>query len=78
MLISSLSGSERARASEPGCLPISVRKVKRSLLTLREANDVRGVIGVLEVCLRPNFAGIERVQMYSEVSKKPCTPPAIP
>jgi hypothetical protein len=44
----------------------SVRKVKRSLNSLRTAGDVRGVIGVLDVCLKPNFAGVERVRLYSE------------
>lgn len=43
-----------------------VRKVKRSLASLRKAGDVRGVIGVLDVCLRPSFAGVERVRLYSE------------
>ncbi|CED83697.1 patatin-domain-containing protein [Phaffia rhodozyma] len=43
-----------------------VRKVKRSLATLRAQNDVRGLVGVLDVCLRPSFAGIERVRLYSE------------
>ncbi|ETW83956.1 hypothetical protein HETIRDRAFT_237210, partial [Heterobasidion irregulare TC 32-1] len=36
-----------------------VRKVKRSLKTLRERNDARGVLGVLETCMRSNFAGVE-------------------
>ncbi|THH15500.1 hypothetical protein EW146_g4984 [Bondarzewia mesenterica] len=36
-----------------------VRKVKRSLRSLREKNDARGVLGVLETCIRSNFAGVE-------------------
>ncbi|KAI0650734.1 patatin-domain-containing protein [Trametes meyenii] len=36
-----------------------VRKVRRSLKTFREKNDARGVLGVLETCLRTNFAGVE-------------------
>ncbi|KAI9574442.1 patatin-domain-containing protein [Boletus coccyginus] len=34
-----------------------VKKVNRSLKILRERNDVRGVLGVLETCIRSNFAG---------------------
>lgn len=36
-----------------------VRKVMVSLRTLRKNNDARGVLGVLETCLRTNFAGVE-------------------
>ncbi|KDQ64534.1 hypothetical protein JAAARDRAFT_28179 [Jaapia argillacea MUCL 33604] len=43
-----------------------VRKVRRSLRNLREKNDVRGVLGVLETCIRTNFAGIESSRLYSE------------
>lgn len=46
-----------------------VRKVKKSLKSLRERGDVKGVMGVLEICLRNNFAGTESVRMYSEVSR---------
>jgi hypothetical protein len=52
-----------------------VRKVKKSLKSLRESGDVKGVMGVLEICVRNNFAGTESVRMYSEVSireKYPC------
>lgn len=45
-----------------------VRKVRKSLRNLREHGDVKGVMGVLEICLRNNFAGTESVRMYSEVS----------
>jgi len=43
-----------------------VRKVLRSLRSFREKNDARGVIGVLETCVRTNFAGIESSRLYSE------------
>ncbi|KAI9001002.1 patatin-domain-containing protein [Trametes punicea] len=36
-----------------------VRKVRRSLKVMREKHDARGVLGVLETCIRDNFAGIE-------------------
>ena len=36
-----------------------VRKVLKSLRSLRKSNDARGVLGVLETCLRTNFAGVE-------------------
>lgn len=36
-----------------------VRKVLKSLKTLRRNNDARGVLGVLETCIRTNFAGVE-------------------
>ncbi|KAJ7228603.1 acyl transferase/acyl hydrolase/lysophospholipase [Mycena pura] len=35
------------------------RRVHRSLKTLREKNDVRGCLGILETCMRPNFAAVE-------------------
>lgn len=47
-----------------------VRKVKRSLASLRKQGDVRGLMDVLEVCLRSNFAGVESVRIYSEVSEE--------
>ncbi|KAH8105837.1 patatin-domain-containing protein [Cristinia sonorae] len=43
-----------------------VRKVLRSLRSLREKNDARGLMGVLETCVRTNFAGIESSRLYSE------------
>ena len=36
-----------------------VRKVLKSLRLLRKNNDIRGVLGVLETCIRTNFAGVE-------------------
>ncbi|KAG7096913.1 hypothetical protein E1B28_004317 [Marasmius oreades] len=43
-----------------------IRKVTRSLKVLREKHDVRGCLGVLETCIRANFAGIESSRLYSE------------
>ncbi|KAJ8086658.1 hypothetical protein PM082_005481 [Marasmius tenuissimus] len=43
-----------------------IRRVTRSLKALREKNDVRGCLGVLETCIRANFAGIESSRLYSE------------
>ncbi|KIJ20048.1 hypothetical protein PAXINDRAFT_174571 [Paxillus involutus ATCC 200175] len=43
-----------------------VKKVNRSLRILREKNDVRGVLGVLETCIRTNFAGVASSRLYSE------------
>lgn len=43
-----------------------IRKVNRSLRILREKKDVRGVLGVLETCVRNNFAGVESSRLYSE------------
>jgi len=43
-----------------------VRKVKRSLKNFREKGDVRGCLGVLETCIRANFAAVESSRLYSE------------
>ncbi|PVF96499.1 patatin-domain-containing protein [Serendipita vermifera] len=43
-----------------------VKKVRRSLRILRQKNDARGVLGVLDLCLRANFAGTESSRLYSE------------
>ncbi|KZT62955.1 patatin-domain-containing protein [Calocera cornea HHB12733] len=43
-----------------------VKKVRRSLRVLKEKNDIRGMMKVLEVCMRPNFAGTESARLYSE------------
>ncbi|KAF8592347.1 patatin-domain-containing protein [Ramaria rubella] len=43
-----------------------VHKVRRSLRSLREKDDARGVLGVLETCIRANFAGTESARLYSE------------
>ncbi|KAJ9098167.1 hypothetical protein QFC21_004496 [Naganishia friedmannii] len=48
-----------------------VRKVKKSLKSMRESGDVKGIMGVLEICVRNNFAGTESVRMYSETSSIP-------
>ncbi|ELU45824.1 patatin-like phospholipase domain-containing protein [Rhizoctonia solani AG-1 IA] len=44
----------------------SRRHVYRSLKSFRARDDARGVLGVLEVCIRANFAGIESTRIYSE------------
>ncbi|RDB22700.1 hypothetical protein Hypma_010146 [Hypsizygus marmoreus] len=43
-----------------------VKKVRRSLRTLRDKKDARGCLGVLETCIRTNFAGVESSRLYSE------------
>ncbi|KAF9221996.1 patatin-domain-containing protein, partial [Gyrodon lividus] len=43
-----------------------VKKVNRSLRILREKNDVRGVLGILETCIRTNFGGEASPRLYSE------------
>ncbi|KAJ3555830.1 hypothetical protein NM688_g2363 [Phlebia brevispora] len=43
-----------------------VRRVLRTLRSMRAKNDVRGVLGVLETCIRTNFAGTESPRLYSE------------
>lgn len=43
-----------------------VRKVLRTLSNLRTRNDARGVLGVLETCVRTNFAGVDSPRLYSE------------
>ncbi|KIM67964.1 hypothetical protein SCLCIDRAFT_107258 [Scleroderma citrinum Foug A] len=43
-----------------------VKKVNRSLKVLREKKDVRGLLGVLETCIRNNFAGVDSTRLYSE------------
>lgn len=49
-----------------------IRKVSRSLRTLREKNDARGCLGVLETCIRANFAGIESSRSALTPSLYPC------
>lgn len=43
-----------------------VRKVRRSLRQLRASNDARGLLELLEVCLRDNFAGTQSARLYAE------------
>ena len=52
---------------------VLICQVKRTLARLRAANDVRGMMDVLEICLRNNFAGSESVRLYSEVSLRRLT-----
>ncbi|KNZ63082.1 hypothetical protein VP01_1190g2 [Puccinia sorghi] len=44
----------------------SVRRVVASLERSRLSNDAEALKGVLEVCLRANFAGIESTRLYSQ------------
>ncbi|KAM6495857.1 patatin-like phospholipase domain containing protein [Amanita muscaria] len=43
-----------------------VRKVQLSLHRMRENKDARGLLGILETCIRANFAGVESPRLYSE------------
>ncbi|SNX82398.1 related to TGL5 - triacylglycerol lipase [Melanopsichium pennsylvanicum] len=45
---------------------ILVKKVKSSLKNFRERNDAENLLGVLDLCLRNNFAGTENFRLYSE------------
>ncbi|PWZ01066.1 patatin-domain-containing protein, partial [Testicularia cyperi] len=45
---------------------ILVKKVKASLKAFREKDDVENLLGVLDLCLRNNFAGTENFRLYSE------------
>jgi hypothetical protein len=41
-------------------------QVRRSLRNLREKKDGRGCLGVLETCIRPNFAAVESPRLVAE------------
>lgn len=43
-------------------------KVRRSLRILREKNDVRGLLGVLEMCVRDNFGGVESARYLTSIA----------
>lgn len=45
---------------------ILVKKVKSSLRNFREKDDAENLLGVLDLCLRNNFAGTENFRLYSE------------
>lgn len=45
---------------------ILIKKVLNSLQSMREKDDAEGVMNVLELCLRNNFAGTENFRLYSE------------
>lgn len=45
---------------------ILVKKVKTSLKNFREKDDAENLLGVLDLCLRNNFAGTENFRLYSE------------
>ncbi len=49
-------------------LPLAVAssQVRRNLAEQRSKGEVRAVMGVLEICLRSNFAGTESTRIYSE------------
>ena len=48
-----------------------VNKVRRPLRTLREENDVRGLLGVLEMCVRHNFGGVESARCVMLITSEP-------
>ena len=45
-----------------------VRKVLKSMYTLRKSGDAWGVLGVLETCVKRNFAGVESQRSVSTIS----------
>lgn len=45
-------------------------KVRRSLRVLREKNDVRGLLGVLEMCVRDNFGGVESARYLTFITSE--------
>ncbi|PWN47704.1 patatin-domain-containing protein [Violaceomyces palustris] len=45
---------------------ILVKKVAASLRSFREKDDAENLLGVLDLCLRNNFAGTENFRLYSE------------
>lgn len=45
---------------------VLVKKVTHSLRMFRERRDVHHLLGVLDLCLRSNFAGVEGFRLYSE------------
>ncbi|KAK2466237.1 hypothetical protein APHAL10511_001879 [Amanita phalloides] len=47
-----------------------VRRVTVSLQRMRERKDARGLLGILETCIRANFAGVESSRLYSETFYK--------
>ncbi|KAA1089655.1 hypothetical protein PGT21_026173 [Puccinia graminis f. sp. tritici] len=59
-------GQWKRNASNAYYDSISVRKVVASLERSRLNNDPESLKGVLEVCLRANFAGIESIRLYSQ------------
>lgn len=45
---------------------ILVKKVMHSLKMMRQEDDAEGIMNVLDLCLRNNFAGTENFRLYSE------------
>jgi hypothetical protein len=54
------------------CICSNVPQVKRSLQNLREKKDARGCLGVLETCIRPNFAAVESPRLVLHVQYTTC------
>ena len=52
-------GSDSIRIAVSSLLTPACPQVLRTLKNLRAKNDARGVLGVLETCVRTNFAGVE-------------------
>lgn len=44
--------------------------MRRSLRTHREKNDVRGLLGVLEMCVRDNFGGVESARYVTFITSE--------
>ena len=47
-----------------------MNKVRRSLRTLREKNDVRALLGVLEMCIRYNFGGVDSARCVTFITSQ--------
>jgi len=47
-----------------------VSKVRRSLRVLREKGDVRGLLGVLEMCVRDNFGGVDSSRYFTFITSE--------
>lgn len=45
---------------------VLIKKVTRSLRIFRERRETDNLLGVLDLCLRSNFAGVEGFRLYSE------------
>ena len=45
-------------------------KVRRSLRVLREKGDVRGLLGVLEMCVRDNFGGVDSSRYFTFITSE--------
>jgi len=45
---------------------VLIKKVLNSLKTFRENEEASNLLGVLDLCLRDNFAGTENFRLYSQ------------